>query len=1064
MKKKLLLLLLLTIILTLTLVGGALNYLIHGFYEERAGQQFQRLYGEVFGELRTYAERTEGMARLLASQEDIVERVSMIHRYADPSAYEPLVFDGEKQALADELAQRARSARMSRLAVYGGEGELFAFYNEGETGYGSYRDDGAFQLMMWRVDGWRAAEPASAMQDGLALHHGDGERYHLHETHLSIAFIAPVLRRFPGGGEERVGYVVAERLVDQSFVSSVIANSGVDFSIQSQSDEAVGTVHALDDGMLRGSTTFNWQHHQAEPPVPHRGEDADHYHAVVSVRVGEAVVYLVGGVDKSMVAAAMEQTNRAVWPVLILSALVILPLGVYVSGRAISRPVAELLGGVESMRHGDYGRRVSPRSDDELGRLALAFNEMAAHIQQRNAEVVESENRYRILVDNVPQKIFYKDRNSVYVSCNRSYADELGIEPGAIAGHVDGDFFSAEMADKYRADDQRIMAAGKLEELEEGFVNEDGRRFVVHTVKSPVRNEQGDVIGILGVFWDITDRKYAEEELKQAAAVFENTADGVLVTDDQLRITMVNRAFSEITGYAADEAVGNKPNFRRSERHDEAFYQTMWQDIERNGSWRGEIWNRRKSGETYPEWMTISTITDDEGRPSHYVAVFSDISAIKRTQDQLDHLAHHDPLTGLPNRLLLDDRLRHAITRSGRHSERVAVLFLDLDRFKIVNDTLGHPVGDRLLRDVAERLKGCLRDADTVARLGGDEFIVLIEEFERLEEIDIVAEKIQHALAAAFHIDDHELYLGVSIGISLYPEDGDDVATLIKNADAAMYRAKESGRNTFQFYTEELTADAAHRLRLEAGLRGALEHGEMELYYQPKVELASGRVVGAEALIRWNHPELGMVPPDQFIPMAEENGTIIEIGAWVLAEAAAQLARWREAGLKLEQLAVNISGLQIQRGDLVGQVRQALERNGLDAGSLELEITESVLMSHPEQAAEVLDRLRGIGVELAVDDFGTGYSSLSYLKRFPINCLKIDQSFVRDIPGDANDTAITKAVIALAHSLQLKVVAEGVENDEQRQLLIGEGCQLAQGYHFSRPLPVAEFEAYCGKQ
>ncbi len=1060
MKKKLLILLLLTIVLTLTMVGGALNYLVRSFYEEQAELKFQHLYSEVFSELNDLAARTEGMARALAAQEEIIERVSMIQRYADPQNYQALVFDGEKRAMAEELSVRALSSRFNELAVYGADGEVFAFYSGGVAGYGSYLDDGSFQVMVSAGEQqWQAGTMPTVMHDHDGILHNK-QRHHLRNGRLTIAFSAPVLRSFPDGAQEVVGYVLAEQFVDQEFIARVYAESGVDFSIQDELGEAIGTVHALDAVQLQGSVAYDWFGASFEHVQMYRSEDDGHYHAVVHLPLEEMRFYLVGAVDKSMVAAAVSQTNRVVWPVLLVSALLILPLGVYAAGRSINRPVDELLDGVDSIRQGDYSHRVNLRRDDELGMLATAFNEMAEHIQQRNADLVESEDRYRNLVDNVPQKIFYKDRNSVYISCNRSFAEELGIEPESIAGHVDEDFFSAGAAAKYRADDQRIMELGEIVELEEDFWNDQGQHFIVHTVKSPVRNERAEVIGILGVFWDITDRKHADDELKQAAAVFENTADGVLVTDADLKITMVNRAFSEITGYSAEETVGKKPNFRRSERHEELFYQKMWHDIERNGSWRGEIWNRRKNGEVNPEWMTISTIYGDDGRPSHYVAVFSDISAIKRTQDQLDHLAHHDPLTGLPNRLLLDDRLQHAITRSGRHSDRVAVLFLDLDRFKIVNDTLGHPIGDRLLRQVARRLQGCLRDSDTVARLGGDEFIVLIEEFVRVEEVDVVAEKIQKAMVEPFTIDDHELYLGASIGISLFPEDGEDVATLIKNADAAMYKAKDAGRNTFHFYTEELTLEAERRLHMEAGLRGALEHSEMELYYQPKVDLVSGRLLGAEALIRWNHPELGLVPPDEFIPLAEESGAILDIGAWVLAEATAQLRRWRDSGVELEQIAVNISSLQIQRGDLIGQVREALERNALAADSLELEITESVLMSHPEQAASILDQLRALGVELAVDDFGTGYSSLSYLKRFPISCLKIDKSFVRDIPGDANDTAITKAVIALAHSLQLKVVAEGVENDEQRQLLIGEGCQLAQGYHFSRPLQADDFEAY----
>lgn len=600
--------------------------------------------------------------------------------------------------------------------------------------------------------------------------------------------------------------------------------------------------------------------------------------------------------------------------------------------------------------------------------------------------------------------------------------------------------------------------------IEHRIVRPDGAERIVSESGEVCRDETGKPISMIGTVLDITERKQAEDKLVQAAAVYESTEEGIIITDAKTRILAVNPAFTKITNYSAAEAIGQPVNFRRSGNHDKAYYQSLWHALTTVGTWRGEIWNCRKNGEAYPEWMTISAIFDSEGKISNYASVFSDISSIKLAEEQLAFLAHYDPLTELPNRLLLNDRLSHAIERAARSEKKLALLFMDLDGFKDINDTFGHPMGDELLKQVTKRLQKYLHQGDILARLGGDEFVLVVENFSLIDELEPVARKLLSILSEPFVLDGHELFIGASIGISLYPDDGSEADTLIRNADSAMYRAKEAGRNNHQFYTRELTQAVAERLALESELRYALERDEFQLYYQPQVELRSGRIIGVEALIRWQSSQRGMVAPDKFIPLAEKSGLILSIGEWVLREACRQMMQWREEGYELARISVNVSALQIQRGKLTEMVTQVLVQTGLEAECLDLEITESVLMSNPKEVIELLEDLRSLGLSLAVDDFGTGYSSLSYLKRFPINTLKIDQAFVRDIPDDSNDKAIARAIIALGDSLQLDTLAEGVETEAQRDFLLRAGCEYAQGYLYSRPLPAKDFLALIHSQ
>ena len=552
--------------------------------------------------------------------------------------------------------------------------------------------------------------------------------------------------------------------------------------------------------------------------------------------------------------------------------------------------------------------------------------------------------------------------------------------------------------------------------------------------------------------------KENHERLQQAAAVFDCTREGVLVTDAQGLIVHVNRAFMEITGYSREDVMGKRPSLFKSGRHSSNFYQQMFQTLERTGEWSGEIWNRRKSGEIYPQWQTIRVIHNDQGQVSHYVAVFSDISAIKDSEHELAHLAHHDPLTDLPNRLLFTDRAEQALASAQAHKRGCALLLLDLDHFKIINDSLGHNVGDQLLKAVGERLKGLFGPGVTLARLGGDEFAVLAESCPQVVQAAALAQRMLDAMKEPFVFDGNQLFISASIGISLFPSDALSAEQLLRNADSALFKAKSAGREGYALYTEELTAHAQHRVEIASELRRALDQHELRVYYQPVHDLQDSRLIGVEALVRWEHPERGLVPPGDFIPIAERTGLIADIDAWVLDQACRQMCQWLADGVPLNFIAVNVSSRLFARRELYDQVAQVLHDTGLDPAFLELEVTESAVMDDPEAALEQLHRLRELGLRLAIDDFGTGYSSLLRLKRLPVQKLKIDQGFVAGLPWDEDDAAIVRVVIALAKSMGMQVHAEGIEQVEQARFLLEHECDLGQGYWFGRPMPANEID------
>jgi diguanylate cyclase (GGDEF)-like protein/PAS domain S-box-containing protein len=552
------------------------------------------------------------------------------------------------------------------------------------------------------------------------------------------------------------------------------------------------------------------------------------------------------------------------------------------------------------------------------------------------------------------------------------------------------------------------------------------------------------------------DAETVAEELRQYANAFHSSGEAMLISDRLNRIVNVNATFTAQTGYSLDEVLGKNPRMLSSGKTPRVVYEDMWRCLQENGYWHGEIWDRKKTGEVYPMWASISAIRDADQTVMFYIASYSDISERKANEARIDFLAHHDPLTGLINRYNLENRLDQALLSAHRDDLRVAVMFIDMDRFKTINDTLGHHVGDLLLIEVARRLRDSVRESDIVARLGGDEFIVVLTRITDEMDAAPLADKILRSLGQPYVFEGKEMHSTPSIGIAVYPSDGENGPTLMKNADTAMYHAKERGRNNVQYFTPAMNAAASERLGLENDLHQALRNGELHLHYQPQVCARDGRSFGVEALARWRHPLLGDISPLKFIPIAEESGLIEALGSWVLEEACRQLRAWRAEGIEGIRMAVNLSAQQLRSPSLVQFVDAVLKRHGLKGSDLELEITESVAMENPERAIGQLQALRDLGIQLAIDDFGTGYSSLTYLKRLPIHVLKLDRTFVRDIETDPSDAEISAATLALAHNLGLKVIAEGVETEAQRDFLIRHQCDFMQGFLFSQPLPAEE--------
>jgi diguanylate cyclase (GGDEF)-like protein/PAS domain S-box-containing protein len=731
--------------------------------------------------------------------------------------------------------------------------------------------------------------------------------------------------------------------------------------------------------------------------------------------------------------------------------LAILGLVTFVA-RQIARPLRHLSGVADTVRRtGDHSLRAQWRSSDEIGRLVVAFNDMLAQLdreretQKELAASARAAEVERALVEATPiplvvtaipghEVLHVNPPAEAWLAGRRTDPWKTGLE-----SQVRARFF------------QQLSDRGAVDEFE---VRWTGGAEPAWAVLSARRLQYQGRDAVLTAFAPINHLKLMERRLQLWAKVFEASSEGILIVDAERRILTVNQAFTRQTGIELQDVVGDPPEALR-------LPDAVWPAVQLRGSWQGEAAIRRRNGSEYPAWLMVSTVRDSPGEVSHYIVTSIDISDRKRSEARIRFLAEHDVLTELPNRALCTERLRMALQQARRSGRQVAVLFIDLDRFKDINDSLGHHIGDGLLRSVAQRLLGGVREGDTVSRLGGDEFVIVLAGVEDANEVaQIVHERLIPAVRAPHPVDGSELHVSCSVGIALYPDDATDLDELMRHADTAMYQAKASGKDNAQFFAAAMTERAQARLLLVGQLRHALELGQLQLHWQPRVRARDGSLAGVEGLLRWRHPDLGLVPPAQFIPLAEDSGLIVPIGDWVVEQACAQIAAWRAEGWPPMSVSINLSARQLQGDELIAVVRDSLARHAVPPGQLELELTESMVMVDAEVNLKRLHALRALGVTLAIDDFGTGYSSLAYLNRFPIDKLKIDRSFVHDMLDDPTDRAITMAIIGLGHTLGLQVVAEGVELASEAAVLREAGCDELQGFLFGRPMAAAELAAW----
>lgn len=1044
----------------LLLVAVALAWIIDLRHEQRAKQEMHGMLVDIARFVADREKQLSANAEGLAKRKESVAALGHVTDDATQARSPPPLRDEEKKLLALELLEAVEAGETKAIAAYDGNARIVAFAQgadragaAGLAGFATW-EDGRYR-MLGATDGsddWVPhALPTGVPAEATAFGQPDATATRAHRIgrELIVEAIAPVKRQ-RGETTHIVGWLRVAMPIRAEWLNSLAAphNMAIDILFSGDFDHA--NPHGLTPADLAQTPALAALLARQGAKETSLGPD-DYFDAAALPLSGDETAWLLAILDRASVNASQRDMQAIVLGVLAGTLLLSMPLAGWLTRRWINHPLETLRDGVHTYTHGGIDQPIELYTEDEFGALAEDFNLLAIALRVREIAVKEAEERWRAMIEAMEGSdigLYIVDAEFRLLYASRNLQERHVHKGKGLPCHLA--IFGKEEPCAF-CPLERVIDSGETVRLQPPPVA--GRSYDI--VAMPV-GDNGNRRNLMALIQDVTERVAAERAIREAATVFEATSEAIMITDAKGVIKRVNPSFTVVTGYTEAEAVGQTPRLLKSGRHGADFYTEMWSSLQRNGRWEGEVWNRRKNGEIFPVWQIISAMKDADGNVAELVSLFIDITQKKRSEEEIAYRANYDALTDLPNRALLTERLGQSMKQAKREHTRIAVLFVDLDFFKQVNDTLGHAVGDRLLQMVAERMRLCVRETDTIARQGGDEFVVLLASIADASDAGIVAEKIIAQMVQPFLLDDNEIHIGASIGITLFPDDGHDIETLFRNADLAMYRAKGAGRNNAQFFELAMTTAAIERRALEADLRGALPRNEFRLHYQPVIDLATGAIVGAEALLRWQHGKRGLVSPDKFIPLAEETGLIREIGAWVFETGCRQLAAWQGAGHRLT-LAINVSVRQLPEALSMSHILATLQRHGLSPHQIVLEITEGALLADSAPIQEWFIAAGQAGLQLAIDDFGTGYSSLAYLKRFPVHHVKIDKSFVRDVVENPADRALVEAILAMAHSLGLSVVAEGVETAAQAGLLQARACEQAQGFFYSRPIAAEEF-------
>lgn len=1057
-------LLLATIFLSLLLVTVFFTVSMNDLYRESSRERIRAAITAVRVDMRRRFERMQSVSSTLQQDKSFVSSLYLLHHYKDPDNYQSLVFDAEKEKLLKIISRSARRSEIGYLAIYDMDEIPVAYVARTSP----FRESGFYTIKnkihepVIKISDQPVSKLDSPFVQLMPFHLVKGDTDEVGHYHfvnqipaLASDLVLPIYSDWSGPRTEQVGWVQAAIFLDQKYVDDFFAINGIQFAIR-YGNKMISSRDFF--------PSYEQQTKSMEPDIsksiePVWLEQQDGLGAAIQVSAGgrDERALLLFGLDNTQVFESLDTFRRAVLLVIFFSAMIAIPVGVYFTRRAITGPVELLTAHASKISDGSRELLENFEQRGELGTLASALNVMVKSLDSQEHELRSAQKEIDAIIGNSPAVIYIKDTEGKYLLVNPRFEELFGVTNEGIRGNTDTDIFPEEFAVRFRENDLEVLHSGRSQQFEEVAPLGDEEHIYL-SIKFPLVDDSGDIFAVCGILTDITERKRAENQLLLAKRIIESANEAIIVTDTNSIITDVNAAYEAITGYSKTEAVGHKPAISQSGKHDKTFYQRMWKEITDTGKWEGELWDRRKNGELYPVWMSIYTVFDDNDEPSHYVGIFNDITQKKETEDRLQELAYFDVLTGLPNRLLFRDRLGHEIAACRRHESKLAVIFIDLDHFKLINDTQGHLAGDKLLEVVGKRLQVKGRDTDTIARMGGDEFTIVLTDVADPEQISVFANDLLVSISAPMDIFGQSVTIGASAGIAIFPEDGEDMESLIKNADIALYQAKEQGRNTYRFFSSELQEKILARLQLEERLREAVKRQDFLLHYQPKFDLIKREMVGVEALVRWQ-TDSGIVMPDEFIYLAEEIGLIVELGEWVLETACRQVSAWKEETGHALHVAVNLSAAQLRTDGLVDKVKSVLDTCGIGPELLELELTESMVMDDVEHAIEKMRQFRSLGIELSMDDFGTGYSSLGHLKRFPLNSVKIDKSFVMDLGGEQDDAAIIEAIVAMADRLKMNVIAEGIENEKQLEFVTSAGCHVGQGYFLGRPMPAESITA-----